>query len=128
MSKSIEIKETKPTVHWKWVAMLATVVIAWAAHDTKPSVVIEPEDTEPVNHEPSKFSMCRTAIKLWAKYPSSVDISVLDSPGDVHPTDGGVVKRIAFTAKNDFGAELPRLALCSFGPDGKMRAFNVVRR
>lgn len=66
------------------------------------------------------LSECREMVKRDAKYPDSVDFKLLDTSVQKSKTHGNIIVTTKFTAKNDFGAELPYTAKCLFTPDGKV--------
>ena len=67
------------------------------------------------------LSECREMVKRDAKYPDSVDFKLLDTSVQKSKPMVMSLLRLNFTAKNDFGAELPYTAKCLFTPDGKSR-------
>ncbi|WP_167632485.1 hypothetical protein [Mariprofundus ferrooxydans] len=73
------------------------------------------------------WRLCSSAIRTAAKYPSSVDVSVLSSPGTQSMAGGGYIVRLAFEAKNGFGNLIPQMARCEV-KGGKLTHFSVNNR
>lgn len=67
----------------------------------------------------SMFSSCKEIIKANAKYKSSVNVSMMSSEQRISPS-GDAWTDIPFTAKNDFGNELPMIATCSWNVYGEL--------
>jgi len=75
----------------------------------------------------SATKLCMQAVRAAAKFPSSVDFSLLNSPSDIPLQGGGWKIRLAFESKNGFGNLIPQTAICEVR-DGKMLNFYVVNR
>jgi len=73
------------------------------------------------------MKLCIKYIRSVAKFPSSVDISILRSPGAQPIATGGYSVQVIFEAKNSFGNLIPQMATCKI-MGGKVQRFNVRNR
>jgi hypothetical protein len=65
------------------------------------------------------FLLCKKTAAETAKYPSSVDVSVLSSSTDLG-TDGKWYVGLDYTAMNDFGAHIPYHITCKVSRYGSV--------
>lgn len=61
---------------------------------------------------------CQISTRQSAKFPSSVSFSTFGAAAQTR-TDGTVVVRLDFEAKNGFGNLLPQRATCVYPPSGQ---------
>jgi len=71
--------------------------------------------------------LCMETIQGRAKFPSSVDFSILSSPPSQQIVGGGWRVYLAFESKNGFGNLIPQMATCDV-INGNLTAFNVTNR
>ncbi len=67
------------------------------------------------------IDVCKQYVRRQAKFASSVNFSLLGTRSSQAP-NGNAKVILDFTAKNEFGAELPYRAECRFTTDGKSEA------
>jgi len=75
----------------------------------------------------SASSLCMQAVRANAKFPSSVDFSIMSSPPSQPIAGGGWRIQWAFESKNGLGNMIPQMARCDV-INGKLTSFNVSNR
>lgn len=71
--------------------------------------------------------LCLNAVRVSARFPSSVDFSAWSSPPAQPMHGGGWIIRWAFTAKNGIGNTVPKMARCEIKAN-KLTHFSLQNR
>lgn len=84
------------------------------------------KDTQKISSQSEKaislntaFKQCQVLVKNSAKYPSSLNFSILNTQGFQAQTTGNVVVTMQFDAQNDLKQMVTQKAKCIFTPDGE---------
>jgi len=108
------------------VITIAFVVSIATANNTRNSVPRAEVKTEPPGKSEASV-LCMESVRLAAKFPSSVDFSIFDSPPARPIAGGGWAVFLAFESKNGLGNMIPQMAQCDV-KDGKLQGFSVQNR
>jgi hypothetical protein len=93
---------------------------------TVPSGAVKTQAEQTFSQE-AAMSICRESVRASAKFPSSVDFSMLGATVGTSKGSGTTWVELEFEAKNGFGLLLPYKANCSFPIHGKP-TINVTER
>jgi len=110
-------------------------VVSWVASSvsgnrggsTSPEPEITPAQKQADSAKSDASMICMKAVRARAKFPSSVDFSILSSPPSQQIAGGGWRIYWAFEAKNGMGNMIPQMARCDVIND-KLTSFNVSNR
>jgi len=109
-------------------------VVSWVASSVSnngggnsPAPEQTPAQKQAASAKSDASTMCMNAIRSRAKFPSSVDFSVLSTPPAQQITGGGWRIYWAFESKNGLGNMVPQMAKCDV-INGKLTSFNVANR
>lgn len=115
------------------VVSFVTIYIVYSfmsMSDKTPQTVKTPKTAAQIASEKERSQAekaCMARIKRTAKFPSSVDFSMFDTPRPSPIQGGGWIVRWAFEAKNGYGNLIPQTSYCEV-KDGKIQQFSVMNR
>ncbi|WP_258129211.1 hypothetical protein [Achromobacter anxifer] len=106
------------------VAIVAAVIATMATKNSKTTPT--PAGPRAALSENDAMADCQVSTRQGAKFPSSVSFSTFGGAAQTR-SDGTVVVRLDFEAKNGFGNLLPQRAICTYPPSG-LRSISVEDR